>query len=127
MSFQSSWDGFSLWSNLFGRVLWPYPVYWDSTSKRFRINPSHSYVSYFCEGFFMLFTNIIFSTLFLFANIFIGRESKTSLMGVCISGFVLNISQFTLTMTYLWFVTGEDFMTARLELERLDTELRNCE
>jgi hypothetical protein len=127
MSFQSSWDGFSLWSNLFGRVLWPYPVYWDGTSKRFRINPSHSYVSYFCEAFLMLFLTIILPTLFLYANIFIGRESKTSLMGIYICGFILNFSQFTLTITYLWFVTGEDFVIACRELEQLDTELRNCE
>jgi hypothetical protein len=127
MSFQSSWDGFSLWSNLFGRVLWPYPVYWDIRAKRFRINPSLSLVSYFCEGFFVLFLNIIVTTLFLYANIFTSGESKTSLLGACTCGFILIISQFALTVTYLWLTTGEDFMTARRELERLDADLRNCE
>jgi hypothetical protein len=89
------------------------------------MNPSLSTISYLCETF-VLALNVVTPGLFLYGNIFAGGESKTSLIGACTCGFIMIIAQLAFTITYLWLSSGDDFMVACHELERLEADLLHC-
>jgi hypothetical protein len=69
----------------------------------------------------------MFPIVFLYMNLYVDSETKTSLVGAITCGFVLIIAQFSLTGTYLWLTIENNFMTTRRGLDGVEADLQNCE